>query len=110
MYRLVGETFRRAGVPADFGLRLTTSFIQAGLPWPSIKAEVAIGGEAGSYLYGWMAESLRSLLPRVEQFGLATAEELELETLAARTEAECIALQSQLVGPIQFGAWARKPA
>jgi ubiquinone/menaquinone biosynthesis C-methylase UbiE len=107
-YQLLTETVRRTGVPVDFGLRLTASFLDAGLSWPTIKAEVPIGGEAGSYLYGWVAETLRSLLPRIEQFGLASAEELDLDTLAMRMEADAVSQHSQLFGPLQVGAWTTK--
>jgi hypothetical protein len=52
-------------------------------------------------------ETLRSLLPCIEQFGLASADELQLDTLVARREAEAVNLKAQLIGPLQFGAWAR---
>lgn len=45
-----------------------------------------IGGEPGSYLCTWITETLRSLLPRIEQFGLVRANELDLDTLVARME------------------------
>jgi len=107
-YALIGEAFHRMGLPADFGLHLTRTFLNAELPWPQIKAEIPICGEAGSYLYGWIAETLRTLLPRLEQLGIVTAEELDIDTLAGRIEDEAVQLQSLMLGPIQFGAWARK--
>lgn len=107
MYLLLGETFRRAGVKCDAGLHLTRWFLEAGLPWPRLKVAVPVGGEAGSYVYGWVAETLRSLLPRIVQFGLATEEELGPDTLAQRMEREGVERRSQLIGPLQFGAWAR---
>ncbi len=108
MYSLVGEIFRRAGAEPDIGLQLTRCFLSAGLSRPSLKADVPIGGEAGSYLYGWAAETLRTLLPKIQQLGLASAEEIQIDTLAARMEEEAVELQSQLIGAIQFGAWTRK--
>jgi hypothetical protein len=102
------DTFRRAGCHADLALHLTRFFREAGLRWPTIKAEVPIGGEPGCYLYTWFAETLRSLLPRIEQFNLASAVELDLDTLVARMETEDLARHSQLIGPLQFGAWTRK--
>ena len=108
-YTILAEAFRLGGNPPDFGKRLTRTFLDAGLPWPAIQAEVPIGGEPGSFLYGWIANTIRSLLPRIEQFGLATAAELQVETLAARLEEEGVALGAQLIGPTQFGAWAVKP-
>lgn len=109
MQTLIAETFRRAGFWPDLGLHLTRLFLDAGLPWPTIEAEVPVGGRPGSFMYQWMTETLRSLLPRIEQFGLANASELALDTLAARMEAEAVASQSQISGPLQFGAWSRKP-
>ena len=106
---LIAETFRRAGFWPDLGLHLTHMFLDAGLPWPSVKAEAPVGGEPGSYLYRWITETVRSLLPRIQQFGLATAEELDLETLITRMEAEAVARRTQLVGPLQFAAWIRNP-
>jgi SAM-dependent methyltransferase len=106
--QLLAEVFRRAGTPPDFGLRLTRTFLDAGLPRPSILAEVPVGGEPGSYLYGWVAQSVRSALPRIEQFSLATAEEIQIETLASRLEDEVVSRGIQLIGPTQFGAWIRK--
>jgi hypothetical protein len=106
--RWSGRFFRRGGADPDVGLRLTSSFLNAGLARPNLKAELPIGGEAGSYLYGWIAETLRTLLPKIEQFGLACPEEMEIDTLAQRMESEAVELQSELIGPVQIGAWVRK--
>lgn len=106
--KLIGEVFRKVGINPDMGLMLAKTFADAGLPRPTIKADVPVGGEAGSYIYGWGTETLQSLIPLIEKFGLGTARDLQLETLARRMEEEAIANHSELVGPIQFGAWARK--
>jgi SAM-dependent methyltransferase len=107
VYALIAETDRLGGVQTDLGLHLTRLFLDAGLPWPTLKAEVPVGGEPGFFIYQWFTETIRSLLPRIEQFGLATADELQLDTLVARMEAEAVNLKAQLIGPLQFGAWAR---
>lgn len=107
-YALLAETFRRCGYWVDLGLRLTRLFLEAGLPWPAIKAEVPVGGEPGSFIYRWFAESLRSILPRVEEFGLGRASDLDVDTLVARMDAEAHIRRAQVIGPLQYGAWARK--
>ena len=107
-YTIMSEAFRRGGNPPDFGRRLARTFLDAGLPWPMIRAEIPVGGEPGSYVYGWVADTMRSLLPRIEQFGLGTAADLQVDTLAARLEKESVDLGAQLIGPTQFGAWAIK--
>ena len=47
--------------------------------------------------------------PRIEQFGLSGANELDLDTLLARMETEAVARQAQLLGPLQLAAWTRIP-
>ena len=74
-------------------------FVAAGL-----KPGMRVAGP-GSYIYSWIAETLRSLLPRIEQHGLTTADELQIDTLASRLEAEAVKLKCQLAGPMQIGAW-----
>jgi ubiquinone/menaquinone biosynthesis C-methylase UbiE len=59
---LVGEVFRRGGAPA-FGRRLGKTFLDAGLPFPTIAAEIIIGGGPGSYVYAWIAKTLISVAP-----------------------------------------------
>jgi ubiquinone/menaquinone biosynthesis C-methylase UbiE len=107
IYGLISETFRRSGYWCDLGLQLTRLFLDAGLPWPTIKAEVPVGGEPGSFIYRWITETLRSILPRAEDYGLASATDLDIDTLIARMEGEARTRQVQLIGPLQFGAWAR---
>jgi SAM-dependent methyltransferase len=106
---LLAALYRRLGLHADFGLRFTRTFLDAGLPWPTIQAEVPVGGEPGSYLYTWLAETVRTLSPALKQVGLVNENELDVDTLAARLEAESVSRGCQLAGPIQFGAWVRKP-
>ena len=57
MCDLMAETERCAGVWVDLGLHLTHLFMEAGLPWPTIKAEVPVGGESGSFIYRWLTDT-----------------------------------------------------
>jgi SAM-dependent methyltransferase len=109
MVHLVGDTFRRSGVPPDFGLRLTRTFLDAGLPRPEVEAFMPVASREGSTMCAWIASTVRTLLPRIEEHGLGTAEEIQIDTLAERLEAEFMELGTQLLGPVQFGAWVRKP-
>jgi len=110
IYKILGEAFRQGGAPPDFGLRLTRTFLDAGLGYPTVQAELPVGSVPGSPLFWWIATTIKTLLPRIEQFGLATAAELQVETLAQRMEAEALELGTQILGPVQFGAWTRKSA
>jgi ubiquinone/menaquinone biosynthesis C-methylase UbiE len=109
-YALLSEAFRRAGAPPDFGRRLARALLDAGLPWPTIQAESVAGGGRGSYLYTWISSTLRSVAPRLEQLGLAPPEGVTLdESLTAQLEEAAVAAGCQIVGPMQVGAWTRKP-
>ena len=105
----IGETFRRGGVHLDIGGRLYPLFRQAGLPGPTMRMDVPIGGgESLRPLYEHGAEMIRSLLPRMEQFGIATADEVQVDTLAERLERETEAAGSQVVYMPVVGAWTTR--
>jgi ubiquinone/menaquinone biosynthesis C-methylase UbiE len=109
IYALLSEAFRRAGNPPDYGRRVAGAFLDAGLPFPTVLAESVAGGGNDSYLYRWIANTLISVSLRLEQMGLALPEGVTAdETLARRLEDEVVAAESQILGPIQFGAWTRK--
>jgi ubiquinone/menaquinone biosynthesis C-methylase UbiE len=109
-YALLGEVFRRAGNPPDYGRRMAKAFLDAGLPFPSVLAESLVGGGRGSDLYRWIANTLISVSPRMGELGLAMPGGVVAdESLAKRLEEEVVASGSQILGPIQFGAWTRKP-
>ena len=110
IYALLSEAFRRAGNPPDYGRRVAKAFLDAGLPFPTVLAESLAGGGRGSYLYPWIANTLISVSPRLGEMGLAMPPGVMAdETLAKRLEEEAVASGSQILGPIQFGAWTRKP-
>ena len=109
MYTLLAEGFRKSGADPAFGLKMTQAFLDAGLGWPTIRAEVPVGGEPGSFLYSWLAATIRSMLPVIEKAGLAHADDIGIETLAARLEEEGTRLGAQVTASTQFGGWVRLP-
>jgi hypothetical protein len=106
---LLSEVFRRSGAP-PVGRRLGKTFLDAGLPFPTIAAEIIIGGGPGSYVYTWLANTLISVVPRLAQLRLSLPPGVTADhTLAGRMEEEAVSLGSQMLAPAQFGAWTRKP-
>lgn len=103
------EAFRRAGLPVRRGLDLYTVFLDAGLPAPHMRGEATIIAGPDWLGYDWIAETARSLLPLILKFGLATEEEVGIDTLAERMRDE--ALNGRLVvrGPDIISAWTRSP-
>jgi len=103
----VVETFARAGVDLDLGLKLHGIFVAAGLPQPAVTMDAIVGSGEGFLGYEWAEAALRGLLPAAVRLGVATEEEIDVETLAARLEAEGRDLRHLMVCPPFVGAWAR---
>ncbi|HLJ47965.1 MAG TPA: class I SAM-dependent methyltransferase [Bryobacteraceae bacterium] len=94
---------------SDLGIRLYQLLQDAGLVSPEARGECVIEGGPDAVLYEWVAETVRSLLPHLERAGLATAAELDVETLAERLRAESVKLGGCLSSPLMIGVHARKP-
>ena len=100
------ETTRRYGADPRMGAKLFATFVQAGLPVPTVHATAlsARGSQAFDLLL--LARNLtRSLLPAMERLGVASRSEVEIETVLERMRAEAVALNSVVVGHLQVGAW-----
>jgi ubiquinone/menaquinone biosynthesis C-methylase UbiE len=105
--RRIWAALRQSGADAGMGLKLPTVFRQAGLPPPHLSVSAAVAAGADSPAYENLAEAVRSLLPRLEEFGIASAREVEIDTLAERLRAEARRLDGIFVYPATIGAWAR---
>jgi SAM-dependent methyltransferase len=106
---LLQETYQRAGVDMEMGLKLYSAFIAAGLPAPSMRAERPIGGGPDYPGYHFLAKSIRGALPIMEQLGVATGEEIGIESLAERLRDEAAGLGGVVAWPSLMGAWTQKP-
>ena len=104
------ETFQRAGLPADIGGRLFGLMRQAGLEHPQCRVEAAVDGGPDTIVYEWIAESLRSVVEKVVALGVASAEEVDIDTLESRLRDECVAAGGGVAHPLMYSAFARKPS
>lgn len=106
--RWIVEAFTRAGVETSMGSRLYPVFTQAGLSPP----EMIVGGRAEgnpeSPIFEWLAQTVRSLLPMIEKTGVATREEIGIDTLADRLRAATVEKGAVVHSPLFVGAWTRK--
>lgn len=84
----VRETFRRAGIETQMGLRWYDLFLEAGLSEPEMGLMVSIGGGPNWFMYEELADLVRGLLPLIVNFEVATVEEVEIDTLVQRLRAE----------------------
>jgi SAM-dependent methyltransferase len=104
----VKEMFQRAGLNNRMGLSLHSVFVSAGLPSPRMTLSAPVGGGVDFDGYEYMASGLRSNLPHIVKLGVATEEELALDSFADRLRAEIVALRGVFALPTFVGAWSRK--
>jgi hypothetical protein len=102
------ETIRRAGIPAEVGFGLRRTFLDAGLPEPELRLDSVVAGGSESVGYEWMAESVRSMLPLMVTFGVATEAEVGIDTLASRLRAETTAAGGVVKAPDMVSAWTHR--
>ncbi len=70
--------------------KLRGAFLEAGLSDPKMELNAPVGGGPRWGGYGFAAGTLRTLLPLVESFGIATAEEVGVQTLTERLREEMV--------------------
>jgi len=102
------ETLERVGVAPRLGLSLYQSFVGAGLPGPELRLECAVIGGPEAWAWGW-ANVVRGVLPYMERLGVATAADLQPDTLAQRLLDDVLAHDGIVIGPPLVGAWAHTP-
>jgi hypothetical protein len=73
-----------------------------------VRVEALSGKGADSADLLLLARNLaRSLLPEMEQRGVATRAEVDVDTLFDRMHAEAVRMDSVVVGHLQVAAWCR---
>jgi hypothetical protein len=82
-------------------------FEEAGRPAPQMILHARVERGPDSPIYTLVAQLTRVMLPLMQRTGVATAEEVGVETLAERMRAEAVALDATLVYPALIGAWTR---
>src|SRR5438132_9215765 len=103
------KTLSSTGARIQLGLELYPLFLAAGLPGPSLRMDVLIGGGA-EFPYEIIAAAIQSLLPVMEERKIATAAEVDIPTLAGRMRDEVVAGKGVVLSPALIGAWSRKAA
>lgn len=106
--RWMREVYARDGFHVDMGSALYGSYCAAGLE-PQLLGTVRVEGGPDAYAYDYVADTVRSMLPRLKSLGIATADEVGVDTLAARLRSEALAGAHCFFYPRMIGAFARKP-
>lgn len=94
----------------DAATRLVQHFETAGLRCPAVFAEIPIGGGESSPLYAWTAETVRSVMPVLAAAGIATPEDVSIDTLEQRLRDSVVAANAQVEWAAQICGWARLPS
>ncbi len=102
------QPFHQAGGDLATGMKLYGTLLEAGLPTPQLRYEAAVGTGPDWVGYEWWAETVRTFLPLIQQFGLATEEDIGIETLAERLREETVSRGGVARGPALISAWVRK--
>jgi ubiquinone/menaquinone biosynthesis C-methylase UbiE len=109
MLELASDFWRRVVPRANIGAQLFWLMQEAGLPPPECRVESVMDGGPYSPVYEWIAETVRSLLPRMEGLGMTTAAAVDIDTLAQRLRQEALEKRGAVIFFPLVGAFARKP-
>jgi len=102
-------TMRRHGTETHMGAKLHGTFVAAGLESPTMRLEAPVGGTPTNLT--WLKrfrELIATLLPEMERLGVATAGQVDIETLVERISDEAARTNSVIIGHFSVGAWARR--
>jgi SAM-dependent methyltransferase len=104
----IKQSFARAGVDIRTSLKLSRILQEAGLPAPQMIGGARVESGPDSPAYEQVRQITHTLLPLMERTGVASAAEVDIETLAARLREETLACKATIVSPAMIGAWTRK--
>jgi SAM-dependent methyltransferase len=108
--RWVAEALERSGADPYVGMKLFATFTSAGLPPPTLSEQATIAAGPDHPLYAVVAETVRTVLPALEQQGIATADEVAVDTLAVRLRDEVVTSGATVIWVPMVGAASRKAA
>jgi ubiquinone/menaquinone biosynthesis C-methylase UbiE len=101
------ETLRRSGTHIDLGPRLHKVFASAGLPQPKMRFEAVMDARDKSPLYQLVADSFVSLLPKAVEYGIASPDEVDVESIPAQLRATMNAVGYAAMSLPTVSAWCR---
>ncbi|WKV98468.1 methyltransferase domain-containing protein [Pseudomonas sp. H22_DOA] len=93
------------GADLHIGFNLHSLFTQAGLAVEHVRAECLV--QTPDTPYG-LGSIVQACLPRIIALGVASAEEVGIETLQQRLDQERSDARATYIGDVMFGSWARK--
>ena len=98
--------YAKVGVEANMGSRLYETFARAGLN-ARMNGYARVEGGENALRFDFMTPSIATLLPGIVKFGVASAEEVGIETLGERIRRDVLAGGHCIIFPRVIGAWAQ---
>lgn len=110
MARWFTQAFALAGVETAMGMKFHQVFLNAGFEAPQMQVDALTGGSPAfiEEITAYGADTIRSILPLLIKSGLATAEQVDIETLAERYRDEVLQQGAVIRNYLMIGAWAHK--
>jgi len=105
----ISETLRRSGARIDMGMRLYHTYRDAGFVNAAAIVSHLSGCGVTRPMVDYFADTVRSLLPKILEYGIATGEEVQIDTLADRMYRAAREADPQWISTRYASAWARKP-
>jgi SAM-dependent methyltransferase len=103
----IKEPLRSEGLDLQFGLKLYRLFLDAGLPTPHLHGQSFLGTGPDWPWYDVLVGRVGSVLPLLLKYGLVTAEEVDISTLAHRLRESAAANPGVVMAPDLISAWTR---
>ena len=107
--RWLAEALRGSGARPELGLEMHSLFLDSGLPEPSMRMDALVSGEEFSPVFLLLTEAVRTLVPTLEKLKIASAAQVEIDTLTDRMRKEAAAKRAVAMSYGLVGAWAKKP-
>jgi len=102
------QVLERSETESHMGTKLHSTFVDAGLSAPTMGIDALIGGgEKAADNLRLVADLVGTVIPNLEQLGIATPAEIDSPTLAERMIREVTASGSVTIGRSEVGAWTR---
>lgn len=108
--RWITDAAAKSGADCRMGIKLHATYVAAGLPAPEIGLEALIGTGEDLERIRFITEIVETMAGRIQELGIATTEDMDLETLDRRIAAQALAVSGVMVGRSEVGAWSRKAA
>jgi SAM-dependent methyltransferase len=108
VWQWISVAFRESGADTEMGLKLRNLYLGAGLSDLHLDADRFIGGGADWGGYGHLAGLVTSVLPFLETRGIATAREVQPETLAQRLRDDIVSREGVVMWLTLVRLWGRK--